>query len=74
VARGHEAARWWREGRRVNDNIRMKNFPGYTPVSRAIVPRDLAGDPHDLWVKATIDGLTRLRTREDIQRLRGVSV
>ena len=30
----------------------MKNFPGYTPVSRAIVPRDLAGNPHDLWVKA----------------------
>ena len=34
----------------------MKNFPGYTPVSRTIVPRDLAGNPHDLWVKATIDG------------------
>jgi 2-keto-4-pentenoate hydratase/2-oxohepta-3-ene-1,7-dioic acid hydratase in catechol pathway len=38
----------WREGRRTNDSIRMKNFPGYTPMSRVVVPRDLAGDPHDL--------------------------
>jgi 2,4-diketo-3-deoxy-L-fuconate hydrolase len=53
----------WREGRRINDSIRMKNFPGYTPVSRAIVPRDLAGNPHDLWVKATIDGVLRQDTR-----------
>jgi 2-keto-4-pentenoate hydratase/2-oxohepta-3-ene-1,7-dioic acid hydratase in catechol pathway len=53
----------WREGRRINDSIRMKNFPGYTPVSRTIVPRDLAGNPHDLWVKATIDGVLRQDTR-----------
>lgn len=53
----------WRKGSRINDNIRMKNFPGYTPMSRVIVPRDLAGDPHDLWVKATIDGVLRQDTR-----------
>jgi 2-keto-4-pentenoate hydratase/2-oxohepta-3-ene-1,7-dioic acid hydratase in catechol pathway len=34
----------------------MKNFPGYTPMSRAIIPRDLVGDPHDLRVRAWIDG------------------
>lgn len=57
---------WWsklREGRRTNDSIRMKNFPGYTPLSRTIVPRDLVGNPHDLAVKATIDGVLRQDTR-----------
>jgi acylpyruvate hydrolase len=57
---------WWsklREGRRTNDSIRMKNFPGYTPMSRVIVPRDLAGDPHDLGVKVTVDGVLRQDTR-----------
>ena len=34
----------------------MKNFTGYTPMSRVIVPRDLVGDPHDLRVRAWIDG------------------
>ena len=46
---------WWRPIRSkspINDNIRMKNFPGYTPMSRAIVPRDLVGDPKDLAVKS----------------------
>jgi 2-keto-4-pentenoate hydratase/2-oxohepta-3-ene-1,7-dioic acid hydratase in catechol pathway len=50
---------WWREIRNkspINDNIRMKNFAGYTPMSRVIVPRDLVGDPHDLRVRAWIDG------------------
>jgi 2-keto-4-pentenoate hydratase/2-oxohepta-3-ene-1,7-dioic acid hydratase in catechol pathway len=50
---------WWREIRNkspINDNIRMKNFTGYTPMSRVIVPRDLVGDPHDLRVRAWIDG------------------
>src|SRR5262249_16067567 len=49
---------WWRELRSkspINDNIRMKNFVGYTPMSRAIVPKDLVGDPHDLAVRAWID-------------------
>lgn len=50
---------WWRELRNrspINDNIRMKNFTGYTPMSRVIVPRDLVGNPHDLRVRAWIDG------------------
>ncbi len=50
---------WWRGLRNkspINDNIRMKNFTGYTPMSRVIVPRDLAGNPHDLRVRAWIDG------------------
>ncbi|HUB96450.1 MAG TPA: fumarylacetoacetate hydrolase family protein [Stellaceae bacterium] len=49
---------WWRKLREtsaINDNIRMKNFPGYTPMSRVIVPADLVGDPHDLRVRAWID-------------------
>src|SRR3984957_5049931 len=49
---------WWRKVRDkspINDNIRMKNFAGYTPMSRVIVPRDLVGDPHDLRVRAWID-------------------
>jgi 5-oxopent-3-ene-1,2,5-tricarboxylate decarboxylase/2-hydroxyhepta-2,4-diene-1,7-dioate isomerase len=49
---------WWRKLRDtspINDNIRMKNFTGYTPVSRVIVPSDLVGDPHDLRVRAWID-------------------
>jgi 5-oxopent-3-ene-1,2,5-tricarboxylate decarboxylase/2-hydroxyhepta-2,4-diene-1,7-dioate isomerase len=49
---------WWRKLRDtspINDNIRMKNFSGYTPVSRVIVPSDLVGDPHDLRVRAWID-------------------
>ena len=57
---------WWSELRkqsRINDNIRMKNFPGYTPMSRVIVPRDLAGDPHDLAVKVTVDRQLRQDTR-----------
>jgi 2-keto-4-pentenoate hydratase/2-oxohepta-3-ene-1,7-dioic acid hydratase in catechol pathway len=57
---------WWsdlRKRSRINDNIRMKNFPGYTPMSRVIVPRDLAGDPHDLGVKVTVDGQLRQDTR-----------
>lgn len=57
---------WWRPIRRIspiNDHIRMKNFPGYTPMSRAIVPRDLVGDPHDLSVKAWRDGQLRQDTR-----------
>lgn len=57
---------WWskvREGRPGFDIIRMKNFSGYTPMSRVIVPRDLAGDPHDLAVRATIDGKLRQDTR-----------
>jgi 2-keto-4-pentenoate hydratase/2-oxohepta-3-ene-1,7-dioic acid hydratase in catechol pathway len=53
----------WRAKSRINDNIRMKNFPGYTPMSRVIVPRDLAGDPHDLSVKCTVDGVLRQDTR-----------
>jgi len=50
---------WWRKLREtspINDNIRMKNFQGYTPMSRVIVPADLVGDPHDLAVRAWIDG------------------
>ena len=53
---------WWsklREGRRTNDSIRMKNFPGYTPLSRTIVPKDLVGDPHNLGVRAWVDGVLR---------------
>ncbi len=57
---------WWRPIRRsspINDNIRMKNFPGYTPLSRAIVPPYLVGDPHDLAVRCTVDGKLRQDTR-----------
>lgn len=57
---------WWsklRKGRRTNDSIRMKNFPGYTPLSRTIVPRDLVGNPHDLRVMAWIDGELRQDAR-----------
>ncbi len=57
---------WWRPIRSkspINDNIRMKNFPGYTPMSRAIVPRDLVGDPRDLAVKAWVGGRLRQDTR-----------
>ena len=57
---------WWRPLRNkspINDNIRMKNFPGYTPMSRAIVPRDLAGDPHNLAVRTWVDGKLRQDTR-----------
>ena len=57
---------WWsklREGRFTWDVIRMKNFPGYTPMSRVIVPRDLVDDPHDLGVKVTVDGRLRQDTR-----------
>lgn len=35
-------AAWWRKLRDqspINDNIRMKNFAGYTPMSRVVVPR-----------------------------------
>ncbi len=57
---------WWRPIRNqspINDNLRMKNFPGYTPMSRVIVPRDLAGNPHDLGVKAWVGGQLRQDTR-----------
>ena len=46
---------WWSELRKksdAQDHIRRKNFPGYTPLSRTIVPKDLVGDPHDLAVRA----------------------
>ncbi len=57
---------WWRKVRDqspINDNIRMKNFAGYTPMSRVIVPRDLVGDPHDLRVRAWIDGKLHQESR-----------
>ncbi|MCC6473498.1 MAG: fumarylacetoacetate hydrolase family protein [Burkholderiales bacterium] len=57
---------WWRPMRSrspINDNIRMKNFPGYTPMSRAIVPRDLVGDARNLAVKAWVDSRLRQDTR-----------
>ncbi len=57
---------WWRKFRdksRINDNIRMKNFPGYTPLSRAIIPRDMVGPAHDLALKVTVDGQLRQDTR-----------
>src|SRR4051812_49229913 len=57
---------WWRKIRNtspINDNIRMKNFPGYTPMSRAIVPRDLVGDPKDLAVKAWVGSRLKQDTR-----------
>jgi acylpyruvate hydrolase len=57
---------WWRPIRNtspINDNIRMKNFPGYTPMSRAIVPRDLVGDPKDLGVKAWVGSKLKQDTR-----------
>ncbi len=41
----------------------MKNIPGYTPMSRVIVPSDLTGDPHDLGVRVTVDGTLRQDTR-----------
>ncbi len=53
---------WWSEIRKdspINDNLRMKNFTGYTPVSRVIVPRDIVGDPHNLKVKAWVSGNLR---------------
>lgn len=56
---------WWRPLRNkspINDNIRMKNFPGYTPMGRAIVPRDLVGDPLKLRVKTWVDGMLRQDT------------
>jgi 2-keto-4-pentenoate hydratase/2-oxohepta-3-ene-1,7-dioic acid hydratase in catechol pathway len=56
---------WWRKLReqtRLNDNIRMKNFPGYTPMGPVIVPRDIVGDPHALRVSATVDGVLRLES------------
>jgi 2-keto-4-pentenoate hydratase/2-oxohepta-3-ene-1,7-dioic acid hydratase in catechol pathway len=57
---------WWsdlRKQSRINDNIRMKNFPGYTPMSRVIVPRDLVGPANDLGVRVTVDGRLRQDTR-----------
>lgn len=57
---------WWRKFRdrsRINDNIRMKNFPGYTPLSRAIIPRDLVGLVNNLALKVTVDGQLRQDTR-----------
>ncbi len=54
---------WWkkiRENTRLNDNIRMKNFPGYTPMGRVIVPRDVVGDPYDLGLKVRVDGTLRV--------------
>ena len=57
---------WWRPIRNkspINDIIRMKNFPGYTPMSRVIVPRDLVGDTKDLLVKTWVDGQLRQDTR-----------
>ena len=44
---------WWREIRATKPDQRQhpdEEFPGYTPMSRVIVPRDLVGDPHDLRV------------------------
>jgi 2-keto-4-pentenoate hydratase/2-oxohepta-3-ene-1,7-dioic acid hydratase in catechol pathway len=57
---------WWSELRKkshAQDHIRRKNFPGYTPLSRTIVPKDLVGDPHDLAVKAWVDGVPRQDAR-----------
>jgi 2-keto-4-pentenoate hydratase/2-oxohepta-3-ene-1,7-dioic acid hydratase in catechol pathway len=54
---------WWRELRRqspINDNIRMKNFAGYTPMGPAIVPRDIVGDPHNLKLRAYQGGELKL--------------
>jgi 2-keto-4-pentenoate hydratase/2-oxohepta-3-ene-1,7-dioic acid hydratase in catechol pathway len=54
---------WWRELRNqspINDNLRMKNFAGYTPMGPVIVPRDLVGDPHVLRVRAFEDEELRL--------------
>jgi len=59
---------WWRPIRnksRINDNIRMKNFPGYSPVSRVIVPKDLVGDPHNLRVRTWVDDMLRQDIRTD---------
>jgi 2-keto-4-pentenoate hydratase/2-oxohepta-3-ene-1,7-dioic acid hydratase in catechol pathway len=56
---------WWRELRRntpINDNLRMKNFAGYTPMGPVIVPRDIVGDPHALSVSATQNGTLRLKS------------
>lgn len=56
---------WWkkiREQSRLNDNIRMKNFPGYTPMGPAIVPADLVGDPNSLSLQVTVDGQLRQDT------------
>lgn len=53
---------WWRDiraGSRLNDNIRMKNFPGYTPMGPAIVPSDLVGDPANLSLRVSVDGQLR---------------
>ena len=52
---------WWKQIRSqttLNDNIRMKNFPGYTPMGPVIVPSDIVGDPHALRVRASQDGVT----------------
>ncbi len=54
---------WWRtirQNTRLNDNIRMKNFPGYTPMGRVIVPRDVVGDANDLALKVRVDGELRV--------------
>ncbi len=56
---------WWRELRRtspINDNLRMKNFAGYTPMGPVIVPRDIVGDPHALVVSAEQNGVPRLKS------------
>jgi 2-keto-4-pentenoate hydratase/2-oxohepta-3-ene-1,7-dioic acid hydratase in catechol pathway len=53
---------WWRQIRSqttLNDNIRMKNFPGYTPLGPVVVPKDIVGDPHALHVRAWQDGVLR---------------
>jgi 2-keto-4-pentenoate hydratase/2-oxohepta-3-ene-1,7-dioic acid hydratase in catechol pathway len=65
---------WWKAVRAktpINDNIRMKNFPGYTPLGPVIVPRDIVGDPHALWVGARQDNVLRLdaTTRNMIWRI-----
>jgi 2-keto-4-pentenoate hydratase/2-oxohepta-3-ene-1,7-dioic acid hydratase in catechol pathway len=53
---------WWKQIRSqttLNDNLRMKNFPGYTPLGPVVVPRDVVGDAHKLRVRVTQDGVLR---------------
>ena len=62
----HQA--WWQKYRAhtpIPDIIRMKNFPGYTPMSRVIVPRDLVGDPRQLSVRTWVGDELRQDTRTD---------
>jgi len=54
---------WWWEVRRKrgrSDNLRMKNFPGYTPLGPAIVPADIVGHGTNLRQRVMQDNVLKV--------------